>query len=124
VLVMAGDSILLVRQWHGVGGWTLPGGGIHKGEDPTYAATRELMEETMIALGVDQLAPLGTQPSGEHGIHFTAHYFIAQLHEPIRAVAQRPEISAAAWIPEAELSRHQIHPNVQAALAARNRLLQ
>jgi 8-oxo-dGTP diphosphatase len=45
----AGDQLLLCRVGPGnlgAGMWTLPGGGIHFGEDPADAVLRELTEET------------------------------------------------------------------------------
>lgn len=44
-IVLRGDEILLVRQ--GLTGlWSIPGGGVEEGEDPSEAVTRELLEET------------------------------------------------------------------------------
>lgn len=47
IIGMASDGkLLLIRQSYGAGRWTLPGGGIHRGETPEAAARRELQEET------------------------------------------------------------------------------
>lgn len=43
------DEILLLRRSEkckGVGEWSLPGGGLEKGEDPTQSIIREVKEET------------------------------------------------------------------------------
>ena len=45
--------------------WTLPGGGIEYGEDPSTAAVRELAEETLLA-GVAQRELLHCDASGPH----------------------------------------------------------
>lgn len=42
--------VLLVRHSYGSGRWMLPGGGIGRGEEPLFAALRELAEETACAL--------------------------------------------------------------------------
>lgn len=42
--------LLMVRHSYGPGAWTLPGGGLKRGEDPLDAARREIAEETGCAL--------------------------------------------------------------------------
>ena len=46
-LVLNEGRLLLVRE-RGAKHWSLPGGGMKKGEDPLTAATRELYEETRL----------------------------------------------------------------------------
>lgn len=46
-LVLSEGRLLLVRE-RGAGRWSLPGGGMKKGEDPVTAACRELDEETKL----------------------------------------------------------------------------
>ena len=46
-LVLREGRLLLVRE-RGAKHWSLPGGGMKKGEDPVTAATRELHEETRL----------------------------------------------------------------------------
>lgn len=54
------DRLLLCRiapgHWSGVGGWTLPGGGLDFGEPPADGALRELAEETGLSGSVLGLA--------------------------------------------------------------------
>ena len=57
VAVWVSDRLLLVRQSYRRG-WTLPGGGVERGEDPRHAAQRELNEETGIATGREDLVPV------------------------------------------------------------------
>jgi ADP-ribose pyrophosphatase YjhB (NUDIX family) len=59
-LCTAGDTILLCRIAQGAtagadGMWTLPGGGVHFGEDPRAAALRELAEETGLRGEIEEL---------------------------------------------------------------------
>lgn len=49
-------SLLLVLQRH-TGGWGLPGGHLHRGEEPVDAAVRELAEEVGIRLDPARLTP-------------------------------------------------------------------
>lgn len=43
--VDAHDRVLLVRHGYGSGRWSLPGGGLGKGEEPEACAKREMREE-------------------------------------------------------------------------------
>lgn len=56
ILILADDEVLLVKNWLGNGEWSLPGGGIQKGETAQIAVIRELEEETGIKIGKKQLA--------------------------------------------------------------------
>lgn len=46
VIVVRNRRVLLVSHWYAPWAWTLPGGGIDKGESPEDAAMREVYEET------------------------------------------------------------------------------
>jgi 8-oxo-dGTP pyrophosphatase MutT (NUDIX family) len=124
VLVVAEGKVLLVQTWHGTGEWSLPGGGIHDGEDPALAATRELKEETDVALGVDQLRLLKREPYRSHGLRFDCHYFLAELGQTINASPNLPEILSSTWVDERELGDYKLSVDAQAALSARSALLQ
>ncbi|MXO60139.1 NUDIX domain-containing protein [Altererythrobacter salegens] len=39
------DHVLLVRHSYGSGRWSLPGGGLRRGEDPEHCVRREMREE-------------------------------------------------------------------------------
>ena len=66
VIVMLNDrEILMVKNWLGSQKWTLPGGGMKRGESPEAAAARELLEETGLTVNHDQLDFLGPIASPE-----------------------------------------------------------
>lgn len=66
VIVMLNDrEILMVKNWLGSQRWTLPGGGMKRGESPAHAAARELLEETGLVVSHDQLTFLGPVASPE-----------------------------------------------------------
>ena len=66
-LVLNEGRLLLVRE-RGAKRWSLPGGGMKKGEDPVAAAIRELDEETgLVALSATYLF-LYESPSQRHHV--------------------------------------------------------
>jgi len=97
VLVIAEDSILLVKHWHGTGHWSLPGGGLHRREAPDVGAARELLEETAIKVATSQLIDLGVTRAKTKGIGYTAYLYAVELPELPDVQTQRFEIMEAAW---------------------------
>lgn len=77
----AGATEILPTRWVAPDGgkqWTLPGGGMHHGEDPIATAVREVAEETGYTveltglIGIDSINRLYPRPQGEfadfHGL--------------------------------------------------------
>lgn len=124
VLLTADNRILLVRAWHGRNIWTLPGGGIGKGESPESTAQRELMEETGVAIGTDQLTELVVTTFHERGLSFRCHYFAGELAKIVPARAHLPEIIASEWVSLDRLDDYRLGQDVHQALSARRALLQ
>lgn len=60
------DELLLLKNWISAGEWSLPGGGVNRGEDPPHAAARELEEETGIAIAPHELRFMFSIPSFGH----------------------------------------------------------
>ena len=118
VLVRCGDEVLLVKSWLGDGRWILPGGGLHRGEDPRSGAVRELREETGISLRPDRLQPLGKNIYRDKGFHFPCHYFVVELHERPPLILQRHEIAEARWADLRTPAKQRLGADVQHVLAA------
>jgi len=97
VLVVADDSVLLVKHWHGTGHWSLPGGGLHRHETPDAGAVRELLEETGIATDVSQLRDLGVTRAKTKGIGYTAYLYAVELPNIPELHLQRFEIMESEW---------------------------
>lgn len=107
----AEPEVLLTRisaKGHHAGAWTLPGGGVRHGEQPSETVSRELMEECGLTgrvgplLGIHDLHFTGVAPSGRtedfHGIHLIYRVDVAG-QEPPRVIEQDGTTDDAAWIP-------------------------
>jgi 8-oxo-dGTP pyrophosphatase MutT (NUDIX family) len=69
---LTGD-VLLLKHSYGPDVWSLPGGGLGRGEDPLAAARREVREELGITLA--RIEPIGTLEEVLSGSPHTAHLF-------------------------------------------------
>ncbi|HUS26150.1 MAG TPA: NUDIX hydrolase [Nevskiaceae bacterium] len=117
VLVCDGD-VLAIRGWLSDGKWSLPGGGIKRGERITRAAIRELHEETGLTLTQSSLRFLCKGESRQHGWQFTIHCFVVELqHKPVLK-RQRHEIADMQWLSPLELDEHNAGPDVLIPLQA------
>lgn len=99
VLITSENHVLLVQGWISDGRWGLPGGGLHRDEDPLDGAMRETAEETGLSLQAVQLRPLGAQWCVRSGLRFYCHFFVAQLEERPPVRKQRGEITDIRWVP-------------------------
>ncbi len=92
------DELLLIRTsyrpWYSV-----PGGGVHRGEAPRLAAARELREEVGIAVEPDALRALGEFVVHHTWIEDHVHAFELRLeaHPPLRV--DRREVVWAGFRP-------------------------
>lgn len=94
--VYVGPALLLVRASYRRE-WTLPGGGIRRGELPEAAARRELAEETGIA--ATGLAFAGTACGIWDGRPDRVHFFELHLPDPPALRPDGREIIAAELVP-------------------------
>lgn len=107
---------MLVNNWLGTGKLNLPGGGLHKGEDPELGLLREAFEETGVRLRPDLVRPLASEMYRIHGFQYMTHYFIAVVDTKPATVAQRFEILDIKWTPRSEVSGETCGPDVLRAL--------
>ncbi len=107
IALWRGQELLLMKRAIGFssGGWFLPGGHVEPGERPAEAASRELAEETGIAVAPGQLS-LATVMTYEHD-GATAHALIYNALCPEGAeVRLNDEHAVARWYtPEAAIAR-------------------
>jgi len=104
VLLVVDDKVLVVQGWFGNGKWGLPGGGLHRGEDPLQGALRELKEETGIVLAPKALTAEGSTRVSEAGIGFEYHRYFARLPKALPVHMQQFEITQAVWMPMSQLT--------------------
>lgn len=103
-------TVLCVRAY---ANWDFPKGQLEKGESHAEAASREVLEETTLAIGVDYI-DIGLEPvaitygSGKRAK--TATYFLAdrlghqQPYLPVNQELGKPENDEFRWVPFSEVS--------------------
>ena len=98
------DEVLLVKNWIDDGKWTLPGGGVDRGETPEDALVRELHEE----LKVDVL-PGSLRLVSDWRLHkrkFWYRYYMVELQKKPQLIAQQFEIVDMRWVKDGELNEY------------------
>jgi 8-oxo-dGTP pyrophosphatase MutT (NUDIX family) len=116
LLLMCGDQLLVVNNWLGTGKWSLPGGGLHKGEKPAIGLIRETFEETGIRLDEKTVLPLAVEEFRIHGFAYESHYYAAEIKNKPKVASQPFEITDINWIKRAEVSSHTCGGDVLRAL--------
>jgi 8-oxo-dGTP pyrophosphatase MutT (NUDIX family) len=99
IITNLGGDVLLLKHSYGPMAWSLPGGGLGKGEDPLAAARREVREE----LGVDlaRIEAIGTLEEVLSGSPHTAHIFAAVCDQ--RPQPDLREVTEARFFPSHSL---------------------
>lgn len=108
-VVIAEDSVLLVRSSFGHQLWSFPGGGIEKNENPADAALRELKEETNISADQSQMVCIGEDriPSGKRYPMIAMVFYSLTLTSVQEARIIRPlEMLEVQWFKLSELPKN------------------
>lgn len=87
IIIFDTGRVLLLRHWYAPWVWTLPGGGIDRGEDAQRAAVRETREET--GLIVRSIENAGTDEN--------VHLFVCKSFEGTLAIRPNIEIMTRRW---------------------------
>lgn len=95
------DEILLIKNVIDPTNWSLPGGGVERGETPLKAAQREVMEELSLRLATSALTLRAEYERVANDIPYRAVVFSSKIAK--RAVVmdayQRYEIADMQWHP-------------------------
>lgn len=99
IVTNLGGDVLLLRHSYGPAVWSLPGGGLGRGEDPLEAARREVREELGVELA--RIEPVGTLEEVLSGSPHTAHIFAGVCDRQPRP--DRREVTEARFFPSHSL---------------------
>lgn len=113
VVIAYNGKILLLKDWLGDGSWSLPGGGLHRGEESKRGAIREVYEETGLKIKLSDLEPRGTIYAKSAGVSVTLHCFSVSLKQSPHITLQRHEISDCIWIRPRDVSKIKMNSTVR-----------
>ena len=119
MVVLADSKILLVRSWLApTKNWGLPGGGLHRNEDPMMGAIREVAEETDVQLQPDQCQFMLKKRAGAYGLSYHCYFFVARLSSLASVSRQHGEIADVQWFEIAELDTVPHYSEIDVLLAS------
>jgi ADP-ribose pyrophosphatase YjhB (NUDIX family) len=84
-------------ELHGEGTWTMPGGGLHFGENLEDAAFREVSEETGIMINKDSLGFISLSNDKVEDAHFITMGFLCEDFAGEAEVKEPDEITEWQW---------------------------
>jgi ADP-ribose pyrophosphatase YjhB (NUDIX family) len=116
VVVHDGTEVLVVRTSYRPG-YTLPGGGVGRGETARAAAVRELFEETGIVVAPEALRPIGTVTAPENHRTIETTLFAWRPAPLPRPRADRREVVWAGYLPIAALAGEILTPGLREVVA-------
>jgi 8-oxo-dGTP pyrophosphatase MutT (NUDIX family) len=116
IILVKDGKVLVIQNWLSDYRWSLPGGGLHKGEDVIIGALRELLEETGIELKPGELHDLGSDNSLSHGLGYEFYCFSANLDHDVSVRKQIIEVAEVDWIDPKLLNNKNSWPDVVLSL--------
>lgn len=118
VLTNENGQVLLVKGWISANGrWSLPGGGLHSGEEPLGGLLREVREEIGLQLRKADVTPLEVRRIKSKGFRFNLYFFTASVTESPTIKLQWYEIAESAWFDISALSAVNTEPDVMSVIS-------
>ncbi len=124
VILNPQGQVLLIKRDKApaFGLWSIPGGKQEPGESVKQACEREVLEET--GLAVEAKSIIAVVERQIEGFHYLIVDFFAEIDDQqIEPVAQS-DVSAARWVPVAELSQYDLVAGLQRIIQMAERLFQ
>ncbi len=118
VIVLSEGKILLTQDWLGDGSWSLPGGGLHRNENPVAGAVREVSEETGIKISENNLNSFGVHKYRTSGITIKVYAYYVVLPKAVKPSVKTAEIHDCRWFILDELEKIHLSGSVKFLLAA------
>jgi 8-oxo-dGTP pyrophosphatase MutT (NUDIX family) len=117
VLQNGKGQVLVVKGWIASDGkWSLPGGGLHEGEDHIQGLLREVREEVGLTLQAEEVRPLMERRIKSKGFRSKLYFYAASVDtDPVLTLLWY-EIAEAAWIDLEKLTATSAQPDVVQAL--------
>jgi 8-oxo-dGTP pyrophosphatase MutT (NUDIX family) len=116
IVVLYEGRVLVLKNWLSDNRWSLPGGGLHEGEDPREGAARELLEETGIRAMAADLEVIGAGQYRLHGLGYPFHSYVLRLSVEPTIRRQRIEVSRIGWLHPNEFRPEETSPDVLMSL--------
>ena len=107
-IILENENVLIVRRGQPpkMGAWSIPGGGVHLGEDLEQACRREVKEETGLDVEILSEGRVLNRVTRDEWERVQFHYVLIDfVCRPIGGMLQATsDISEAKWVPLSDVS--------------------
>jgi 8-oxo-dGTP pyrophosphatase MutT (NUDIX family) len=96
--------VLVIKSWLSLQKWSLPGGGIGRGEDELAGAVREVREELGLRIKPAKFRHIGIGKHDSLGIKYTFHLYVVDVPRKLPFKKQPLEAMEARWMSSKRLN--------------------